>query len=364
MFERHDRVPRLVPLALVALLATWFLVQLAPRREPVGLDVAFPAAPGPAVASDSRLAAELERTGREIRIVLRGDPEDPAVREILSRFRRIGTVDEPEPEIEGIDHATIAREPDPLLTTFLVLLVDPRRARAVLDRVLHGKPGLVPALVFRAEVHRLGHRPELARADLEAALAIDPTSTAARRILVRLSVEAGDVEGAIAGCGDVLAIDPADAYARSTRGAMLLARGELDSAAADLEAATDLVAGPEPLVGLARIERARGRFAVAEARADAALARDPDSAAARLERGVARAATGEAGPAFFDLALAGRSAREGAEGAWRDSLDAIEAGDLVRARRTMERSAELGRLADEAARAALQLSAVALPWGR
>jgi tetratricopeptide (TPR) repeat protein len=210
--------------------------------------------------------------------------------------------------------------------------------RAALDHDRAGVMHLAAGRLDEAEARfrlALEHRPDfaeahanlglvaLARGDtaeamqhLERALDLDPELSAAWADLGVARERAGDADRAREAYEQALAIEPGLRSARRNL-AFLLARGSaFREARAHLLRLVEL----DPEDGEARgvlawCELRLGRPVVAEERADAALAIDPDAASARLVRGAARAARGDLDAAIEDLAIAeersvlGREAR-------------------------------------------------------
>lgn len=94
---------------------------------------------------------------------------------------------------------------------------DPKRALEDLDRACALKPEVATCYEARSRVHQAMKRPQLALADLDTALTLDPSLTQARLRRVPLRVMSGDRDGAKA---DLAALDAALPPSSNLRAAM------------------------------------------------------------------------------------------------------------------------------------------------
>ncbi|MBA4224330.1 MAG: hypothetical protein C0458_26705 [Methylobacterium sp.] len=166
------------------------------------------------------------------------------------------------------------------------------------DAALKAVPNHLAALRGRAHtLSELGRHTEAA-ALIERAMALGGRATLlADRALLR--ERAGNIAGARADLDDAIALDPSNSWARGTRGRFRQDEGEHEAALADLDAALSL----EPEVtsyhyrrGLSLVALARPREAIAAF--DAALRLEPTVVQVWLERGRAFEALGHDGPAL------------------------------------------------------------------
>lgn len=166
------------------------------------------------------------------------------------------------------------------------------------DAALRAVPNHLAALRGRAHtLSELGRHVEAA-ALIERAMAVGGRATLlADRALLR--ERAGNIAGARADLDGAIALDPSNSWARGTRGRFLQDEGEHEAALADFEAAIAL----EPEITSYHYRRglslaALGRSREAIAAFDGALRLEPAVAQVWLERGRAFEALGHEGPAF------------------------------------------------------------------
>ena len=174
-----------------------------------------------------------------------------------------------------------------LLGTVYLALGRPLEAVAELDRALAANPTLPWALAHRGDAHRRAGRYDLALADLDQALLLDPDDAFALATRGTLSRDLGRYDEAVADLGRALAIDPEVPWVLAARGLAYQRAGRNDAALADLDHALRL----QPDLGWAlaargAVRRELGDNAQALADLDRAVALEPRSAWIRAERGV------------------------------------------------------------------------------
>jgi tetratricopeptide (TPR) repeat protein len=135
----------------------------------------------------------------------------------------------------------------------VTLWVSCDQATAGLDEILSGgmdipelneklkkDPRNVDLLVERGLAHELNDSPDLARADYDAALAVNPKCALALQCRASLREDGGDLPGALADYAAAIKADPRDAEGYAGRGRVLVALGRHKEAFADLAAAIRL----------------------------------------------------------------------------------------------------------------------------
>lgn len=172
-------------------------------------------------------------------------------------------------------------------------------------------PKSAEVLAWRASAYDVLGKPELARADASAALALDPTSDHAVTILemeLNLRVLDGKLDDAEAWCAPLLKVtlkEGIGAVTYRTCARLALARGDTAAAQARLEKSLALEpSDPETQNDLAWTEVIAGDFGRARVDADKAVALAPEDAAAVGTRCFALVGLGEVALARADCAHA------------------------------------------------------------
>jgi tetratricopeptide (TPR) repeat protein/predicted aspartyl protease len=191
-----------------------------------------------------------------------------------------------------------------------------------LDQALKLKGDDAPALILRAELRINGGDIDGGRADLDAAIAVDPNL---RRRAGQVYANAGLFQDAVDNYDKWIASHPKNEDAAGAYGARCFARAlwgrDFDKALADCNQALDLVPGtPTALVGRGLVRLRRGEYDKAIADEDAVIKLQPKSPWALYGRGLAKLKKGQTADGQADLAAAAALAPQLAARAKADGL--------------------------------------------
>jgi tetratricopeptide (TPR) repeat protein len=134
---------------------------------------------------------------------------------------------------------------------------------------------------------------------------VDPRSTAVRRFhLATARLETGSLDGARAELEAAISLDPALAPAWERLGYLLLEQGEVEQALSRFEHLIEALPGsPAGFLGAGEVELLLGRSEQAARHLERALELDPTASAAHYQLGLAYRALGRSGEAERELAL-------------------------------------------------------------
>ncbi|MDG3008149.1 tetratricopeptide repeat protein [Paludisphaera mucosa] len=181
-------------------------------------------------------------------------------------------------------------------------------AVALHTEALRVDPRRVDALIDRARIWSTKGEHAKAMADVDAAVAIDP-SKASDRVFIR--ARKGDLQATIDECEDLLRDDPDDAEILALRGSIHLARGDLDRASTDFDAAIRLDANhSNARFHRAQLRTKRGDDDGATADLDARIRLVPNDPRGYFLRGEIRRRRGDLPGALGDFDAAVRLAAD------------------------------------------------------
>jgi tetratricopeptide (TPR) repeat protein len=188
---------------------------------------------------------------------------------------------------------------------------EPARARDVLAGLFGAAPGSAAAHLFAAQMMiRLEHD-ELARPELEKALALDPKLPRANLLLGQIALFRGRLDEAVAFSEKELAINPSDAIALSQLGDAYVRGSKWDQAIAALQKSIWLnpfYSAPYILMGRAYMKK--NEPAVAEGMLRRAIQYDPNNRTAHYVLAQLLQQTGRVDEAKKEFAIAERLQKE------------------------------------------------------
>ncbi len=257
-----------------------------------------PAEPG---QTEAYLQAELDRATTSL---ARVEGELRAARVEMAGLQR--GLDEAESQAELRRHYDGARAK--------MIRRDLDGALAEVDAAIALDPTRVTLWCLRADVREMRGDLAGARADYERAVEVDPSSGMAWEGLGMVRQRAGELDEALAALDEAIRLDPDRATSWLNRAVVRLAREELADARGDADEAIRL----EPRLAKARCIRAAvmdktGDRAGALVEIERAIDADPTHADAWKWRGLLRAASGDPAGAIDDLELAIRLGSKDAE---------------------------------------------------
>jgi tetratricopeptide (TPR) repeat protein len=188
---------------------------------------------------------------------------------------------------------------------------EPAKARDVLAGLFGAAPGSAASHLFAAQMMiRLEHD-ELARPELEKALALDPKLPRANLLLGQIALFRGRLDEAVAFSGKELAINPSDAFALSQLGDAYVRASKWDEAIAALQKSIWLnpfYSAPYILMGRAYMKK--NDPAMAEGMLRRAIQYDPNNRTAHYVLAQLLQQTGRIDEAKQEFAIAERLQKE------------------------------------------------------
>lgn len=170
---------------------------------------------------------------------------------------------------------------------------DPTAGFREVDRAIALMPTVAAAYVSRAALHGARSEADLARADLNKAVQLEPQAVAVRKSRADFLVGQGEYASALEDCDAAIASSPGDSEAHSCRAAVFLAEARTAEAETALKRATELGSlNWCDFLRLGNMLYGRGDYRGALAKYDQAVQLGPDEARAIASRGRALLALG------------------------------------------------------------------------